>query len=362
MTPDLGPRASNINDTLTIRGLNASSVNANQSDRGAARVDLRRRDPAVRESQNDRYRAGRGAARTAGHALWVGLGGRHRAHDPQRAGSDDHGIRRVDPGSHTANAANPSEAIDFIGNLPISDTMAFRASGGYESSPDSPMPCRSRISARMRSRCWPIPRSRAQPPVFTQRQGVDWSKTWYARGALLWKPEDALKLTLSYQHQTDQSGGFSQALPGVSIRSDALHGSARLVSNGFGGARIFPTMRVSRPFPRFLLHQPVLVQPIRSDRADRVAGHLLRQLSPHSLADLHHSTDKAFTEEVRLVSKNSGPWDWVAGAYYSNRTQTLTQVEPLDGFAQLEPASGHPAARRLHRVKRRPAPIRPSAM
>jgi hypothetical protein len=31
---------------------------------------------------------------------------------------------------------------------------------------------------------------------------------------LLWKPSDELKFTLSYQHQTDQSDGYSQTAPG----------------------------------------------------------------------------------------------------------------------------------------------------
>jgi iron complex outermembrane recepter protein len=45
------------------------------------------------------------------------------------------------------------------------------------------------------------------------------------------------------------------------------------------------------------------------------------------------------------VSKNSGPWDWVAGAYYSERHQTLEQIETLEGFGSWSqlPGSGQPA-------------------
>jgi iron complex outermembrane recepter protein len=44
------------------------------------------------------------------------------------------------------------------------------------------------------------------------------------------------------------------------------------------------------------------------------------------------------------VSKNSGPWDWVAGAYYSERKQQLSQVEPILGFASWSqlPGTGMP--------------------
>jgi len=74
-------------------------------------------------------------------------------------------------------------------------------------------------------------------------------------------------------------------------------------------------------------------------------GNYPRILSPI----IDNSTDKAFTEELRLVSKESGPWDWVAGAYYNTRTQTLSQVEPILGFAswsQLPARECRQAARR----------------
>ena len=61
-------------------------------------------------------------------------------------------------------------------------------------------------------------------------------------------------------------------------------------------------------------------------------GNYPRTLSPI----LDNSTDKAFTEELRFVSKNSGPWDWVAGAYYSDRKQTLDASRAHSGFCELE--------------------------
>ena len=74
VSPDLGPRGSSINSNLTIRGLNASSINAETQQIGRpAGLDLCRRDPAVRQSQNDRHRPRRGAARPAGDPLWVGV-------------------------------------------------------------------------------------------------------------------------------------------------------------------------------------------------------------------------------------------------------------------------------------------------
>ena len=70
-------------------------------------------------------------------------------------------------------------------------------------------------------------------------------------------------------------------------------------------------------------------------------GNYPRMLSPIEIT----STDKAFTEELRFVSKKSGPFDWVAGAYYSQRKQTLDQYETIAGFGSWSqlPGSGVPA-------------------
>ncbi len=133
VAPDLGARASNINDTLTIRGLNASSVNAESQEIAAPLVstyvdetplfaNLKMTDIArvevLRGPQGTLY----GSGSVGGTVRMI-----HNEPDPTATEFDV-----STSASHTANAANPSESIDLIGNLPISETMAFRASGGYE--------------------------------------------------------------------------------------------------------------------------------------------------------------------------------------------------------------------------------------
>jgi iron complex outermembrane recepter protein len=133
VAPDLGPRASNINDTLTIRGLNASSVNAESQEIAAPLVstyvdetplfaNLKMTDIArvevLRGPQGTLY----GSGSVGGTVRMI-----HNEPDPTTTE-----VELSTSASHTANAANPSESIDFIGNLPINETMAFRASGGYE--------------------------------------------------------------------------------------------------------------------------------------------------------------------------------------------------------------------------------------
>ncbi len=149
---------------------------------------------------------------------------------------------------------------------------------------------------------------------------------------------------MSYQHQTDQSGGYSQVLPGERYDQTLYMDQPGSFQTDLGALDLsydagFATVSSASSYTsQSAFSQYDLTGLIESLAA--YYGNYPRILSPI----LDNSTDKAFTEEVRLVSKNSGPWDWVAGAYYNNRTQTLTQVEPILGFASWSqlPGTGQP--------------------
>ena len=83
--PDLGPRASNINDTLIIRGLNASAVNAETQEIGAPAVSTYVDETPLfvnlKMTDIARVEVLRGPQ---GTLYGSGSLGRHRAHDPQR--------------------------------------------------------------------------------------------------------------------------------------------------------------------------------------------------------------------------------------------------------------------------------------
>jgi outer membrane receptor protein involved in Fe transport len=347
VTPDLGARASNTNGTLTIRGLNASTVNVQDQslsvpvvstyvDETPLFANLKMTDIArvevLRGPQGTLYGSG-------------SLGGTVRLihNEPYLTGSEFNVSTRV---SHTANAGSPSEALDLIGNLPLSDTVAFRASAGYERLAGF---TNALSVAELTGNAQPVLADPSDPLhsglAFTQQRGVDWSDTWYARGSLLWKPNDGLKFILTYQHQTDQSGGYSETNP--LYRYDETFyapqpGAFRTdlgsidVSQDLGFATLssntsYTSQNSTSEYDLTGLFELVHVY----------YGNYPRALSPIFIS----SSDRNLTEEIRLVSKTSGPWDWVGGAYFSDRKQTLSQYEPLEGFgawSQL-PGSGQPA-------------------
>jgi iron complex outermembrane receptor protein len=347
VSPDLGPRASSMNSALTIRGLNASSVNTQDQNIAAPVVstyvdetplfaNLKMTDIArvevLRGPQGTLYGSG-------------SLGGTVRLihNEPDPTTTEFDVSTRA---SHTTNAANPSEAIDAIANLPINESMAFRTSFGYEKLAGF---TDALSVAQLTGNSQPVLANPTDPlhspPVFAEQRGVDRSETWYARGALLWKASDDLKFTLSYQHQTDQSGGFSQTNPPYrydqTLYADQPGSFATdLVSFDVSKDIGFATASSSSSFTSQTSTSTYDLTGLIESLA-QFYGNYPRTLSPIYI----DSSDKAFTEELRLVSKNTGPWDWVAGAYYSDRRETLNQVEPILGFASWSelPGSGQPA-------------------
>jgi iron complex outermembrane recepter protein len=347
VSPDLGPRASNLNGTLTIRGLNASSVNAQDQsiavpvvstyvDETPLFANLKMTDIArveiLRGPQGTLY----GSGSLGGTVRLI-----HNEPDPTTTEFDV-----TTRGSHTANAANPSESLDAIVNLPISDTMAFRASAGYE-----------RLSgftdalsvAVLGANSQPVLANPSDPlhspPVFAEQEGVDWSNTWYARAAVLWKASEMLKFTLTYQHQTDQSGGYSQVNPAYRYDQTLYLDQPGSFQTDLGSLDVsmdagFATISSNSSFTSQKSDSQYDLTGLLESIATYY-GNYPRMLSPIDIT----STDKTFTEELRFVSKNSGPWDWVAGAYYSDRKQTLNQYETILGFGSWSqlPGSGEPA-------------------
>jgi outer membrane receptor protein involved in Fe transport len=347
VSPDLGARAGSMNSVLTIRGLNASAVNTQDQNIAAPVVstyvdetplfaNLKMTDIArveiLRGPQGTLYGSG-------------SLGGTVRMihNEPDTTRQTFEVATRA---SHTANAANPSAAIDAIANLPLSDTVAFRASFGYEKQGGF---TDAKDVAVLTTGAQPVLATPADPlnsgPVFAGKRGVDWSDTWYARGALLWKASDNLKLEFAYQHQSDQSGGYSQTNPAYRYTQTLYIDQPGSFSTDLGSLDV----TLDAGFATISADSSLTSQ---SSRSEYDLTGLIESLStyygnyPRSLSPIYiQSSDKAFTEEVRMVSKNTGPWDWVAGAYYSSRHETLDQIEPILGFgawSQL-PGSGQPA-------------------
>ncbi len=176
---------------------------------------------------------------------------------------------------------------------------------------------------------------------YTSKKDADDYASWYARAALRFAPTDTFDATLSYIYQSDKSGGRRQPSGGLdgsgnpygefengavilepadrefhlgSLEATVDLGFATLTSatsyyDNSGSSESDNTGFYANAFANFYYFYP---RPLYT--AERTFG------------------DKAFTQEVRLVSSGKNRFDWVVGAYYQDQTRRSSQVSDLVGF------------------------------
>lgn len=345
--PDLGPRANSYNNSLTIRGLNASSVNYEVGLLSApvvsTYVDETPLFVNLKLTDIDRVEVLRGPQGTLYGSGSVGGTVRviHNQPDPSATQLD-----LTVSSSGTAHADGPSESVDAIFNVPLAETAAFRGSAGYE-----------RLSgftdalsvAVLNSQNQPVLADPAAPltslPLFTQQHGIDSSYTWYARGAALWKLTDAVTATVTYQHQTDHSDGFSQQRPGYELAQTLYSSQPADFNTDLGSFDVavdfgFASLSSNSSFTNKTVHATFDETGLIESLVSLYDGYP-RIVSP--FYDTDHN--KSFTEEIRLASKSTEALEWVLGGYFNHLIADSHTVEPVLGIGSWSeiPGSGRPA-------------------
>jgi len=344
--PDLGPRAGDFNNSLTIRGLSASVVNFTSPNIAAPLVSTYVDETPVfvnlKLTDIARVEVLRGPQGTLYGSGSVGGTVRLIHNDPDTTATQ---VEVTAKGSGTSHSDEPSAAIDAIVNIPLSDTFAFRGSAGYE-----------KLSGFINALSVALVDGHGQPVladptdplhsglVFTEKKDIDSSETWYVRGAVLWKISDGARLALSYQHQSIQSDGFSQQRPGYDLAQTLYIDQPGTFDTDLGALDTsvefgFATLSSNTSYSQKTQHYTFDVTGLLESLA-QYYGNYPRILSP--VYETAH--DKSFTEELRLVSRNNPRWDWVAGGYFNHRAQDLSELETLQGFATWSelPGSGMP--------------------
>lgn len=176
---------------------------------------------------------------------------------------------------------------------------------------------------------------------YTAKKDADDYSSWYARAALRFSPSDAFDATLSYIYQSDHSGGRRQP-------SGGLDGSGNAYGEFENGAVILEP--ADREFHMASLEASVDLGfatltsassyydnqgSSESDNTGFYANAFANfyYFYPRPLYTAERSFgDKAFTQEVRLVSNGRNRIDWVIGAYYQKQTRRSSQVSDLVGF------------------------------
>jgi iron complex outermembrane recepter protein len=235
---------------------------------------------------------------------------------------------------YTDGASGLNSQGDLTLNIPLSDTLAVRLSGGRERNAgfiDAPnrYVLDSNGDPALRDPADPI----NSPGLRTAASGVNWDSTTTARGALRWRPSDVFDAQLSYNYQSQASGGpslvsyqafgqdsrttdsqvaepFQSSVDLAALETETQLGFATLTSS----SSYYETRaRAENDFTGFYLSFPFYTA---------VYGN-----SPRFLAT---GTDEynaqGFVQEFRLASETVGPLKWVTGLFYQRRrTQTVNE-------------------------------------
>ncbi|MGH8235775.1 MAG: TonB-dependent receptor, partial [Steroidobacteraceae bacterium] len=225
----------------------------------------------------------------------------------------------------------------FIANVPFTDTLALRASVNYLDDPgftDYPYVLREPGVSN------PQPDLSDPTAVAANLHRVkdaDFQKVLSGRIALRWQPSERFDANLTHYYQKSESGGRSTS----NVRS-------------FGTGPYEAAFRFTEPSDRTTqLTALEITADLGFAELTSASGYATRDdLGRRDQTDLNLSfgvgyelfpsfsvytrddqEDKAFTEELRLVSKSEGPWKWIAGAFYNDFDLEFRYRETAPGFS-----------------------------
>ncbi|MDP1631685.1 MAG: TonB-dependent receptor [Caulobacter sp.] len=190
---------------------------------------------------------------------------------------------------------------------------------------------------------------------YTSKKDADTVGIWFGRAALRFEPNDMFDATLSYSKQSDEVGGRRQVTRGVDgygrQYGDYENGSIQLEPSSRDVSLTSLEMNIDLGFATLTsstshyLHEGDSV----SENTGFYAkfGFLSFYYNyPRPMASAERSySDEATIQEIRLVSKAGGDFDYVIGAFYNDDKLVSTQDSYLRGFKRWwDLWSGFPSA------------------
>lgn len=347
---NLGARSNGIANSIILRGLNGSSV-------GGQNASLpSENDPMVSVYVNaiplfsnfkindvERVEVLRGPQGTLYGAGSIGGTVRFILNKP------DTKAFTLDVESKIAavnSAGKPNYGFDATVNIPLTDRFAVRINGGYE---DIPGVINAVGLIALDSNG--IPRL-ANPadyfgsaPVFTQRKNVDDADIAYVRASALWNITDNWDGLLTIQHQETDASDFTGQFPNGParqhrrFRTSPAETDVTLYALELTGDLGFATFTSSTGYSETKVNSAFDDTNYGIEARDFYAG--FPRIS--SYADVNFK-DRNIVEEVRLISKSGGSWDWVIGAFYSNFKRRLDGAQTAPGWSEYANAPNHPLA------------------
>ena len=172
------------------------------------------------------------------------------------------------------------------------------------------------------------------------------------RIALLWEPTDQLRITPRVLYQEIESGGFNReevfnlyANPLTTTRPAVVFGEREqylLLREKFKDESLIADLTASYDFGGVELtsistyiNRDILVSRDASALTGSISDDInlpdAAVLLPSNLVDT--TKLKTWTQELRLSSTGSGPFQWVAGGFYADVTRNYLQTLPTPGYS-----------------------------
>lgn len=226
---------------------------------------------------------------------------------------------------------------DAVVNFPLGDDLALRVSGGFDHTAGfiDAIGVFQFDSNGEPSLANPSDPLNSGPVIRPRIKDIDWSESWFVRGALRWQLSDMLDAELSYQHQNDTAGGFNAQTVGLrneTRKRAALEPletttdlAALTVTADFGFATLTSATAwydvstdsltdgsaTAQSFAAYYGFYPRLVAP-----------------SPDDIGL------ESFSQELRLVSNGEGRFDYIVGAYFQKQNARYDQYFVTPGFSR----------------------------
>jgi iron complex outermembrane recepter protein len=243
----------------------------------------------------------------------------------------------------TQNAASPNDSVSGVVNIPIGETIAIRMDGSFDSEAgfiDQP-----NLYA-LNGQGVPIPKNPANlitsPPVTYSEDGTNGYHYQTARVSGLWKPNDDIKVQLSYHHQTASAGGAPYITPGLFGDSLTLADPTRdrvrekidLGALTIDGNLAFATLTSATSYYTDSSPSRTDFTALYENLYKTYYGANPREI----VTEQSNWTDKAWVEELRLASTTTGPVDWVSGLFLRSQTISSQTADSLPGYTDFNNA------------------------
>jgi outer membrane receptor protein involved in Fe transport len=351
---DYGARGANLNNNFIIRGINTEDTGVGQSefpDLAGSTVSSYIDDTPLfvnlKLTDIQRVEILRGPQGTLFGADSEGGTVRTIHNKPDPAGYD----YEIDGTmSGTDHASQPNDSVNAMLNLPLTPRFALRLNAGYDREAgfiDADNAVLFNQPGNIAYTAQPLLADPANPLTSPARTGTDHGintdRIWFVRADALWKPDEDSTAELSYQHQDDHSNGFPFEYPGsdyVIKRRLPINPSetrtdieALTLTHDFG----FGTVTSSSSY-----YTVDVADMYDNSGIDVEEPYYYGNYPRITTPNYDYNSDKAFAQEVRLVSPRGRHLDYVVGVFYQNRWNRAYSIETVPGFAKWAnlPGSG----------------------